>query len=55
MPPPCKFQFDPLNYTQEDVIKETSCLPLAFTPGERWQYSGRNYFLLGMLIEKVTG
>jgi membrane dipeptidase len=55
MPPPCKFDFDPLNYSQEDVIKETACLPLAFTPGEKWQYSGRNYFLLGMLIEKVTG
>jgi D-alanyl-D-alanine carboxypeptidase len=52
---PCNFSFDPFNYTQEDVIKETACLPLAFTPGEKWQYSGRNYFIIGMLIEKVTG
>ena len=29
--------------------------PLAFTPGERWQYSNIGYILLGAIIEKVTG
>ncbi len=52
---PCKFDFDPDSYTQADVIKETACLPLSFPPGEKWEYSGRGYFLLGMMIEKVTG
>lgn len=55
MPSPCKFEFDPLNYTQENVIQESACLPLAFAPGEKWKYSGRNYFVLGMMIEKITG
>ena len=29
--------------------------PLEFTPGEKWNYSNTGYFLLGLLIEKVTG
>jgi CubicO group peptidase (beta-lactamase class C family) len=29
--------------------------PLAFTPGERWQYSDIGYVLLGAILEKVTG
>jgi len=55
MPPPCSFTYDCLNYTQADVIKETACLPLNFPPGERFEYSNTGYFLLGMLIESVSG
>jgi D-alanyl-D-alanine carboxypeptidase len=33
------------------VVKE----PLEFAPGEKWNYDNTGYFLLGMLIEKVTG
>ena len=29
--------------------------PLSFQPGDRWQYSGTGYFLLGMIIESVSG
>jgi CubicO group peptidase (beta-lactamase class C family) len=29
--------------------------PMGSAPGERWQYSDVGYFLLGMVIEKVTG
>ncbi|MEO6253053.1 MAG: serine hydrolase domain-containing protein [Ferruginibacter sp.] len=56
-PPPCKgeLKYDNFNYTREDVIKETACLPLRFTPGEKWEYSGRGYYVLGMLIEAVSG
>jgi len=56
-PPPCKTQlkFDNYNYTRDDVIKETACLPLSFVPGEKWEYSGRGYYVLGMLIEAVSG
>jgi CubicO group peptidase (beta-lactamase class C family) len=28
---------------------------LSFYPGDRWQYSDVGYFLLGMIIEKVSG
>lgn len=52
---PCEFDSDPDNYTQADFIKEFACLPLGFSPGEKWEYSGMGYFLLGMTIEKVSG
>jgi D-alanyl-D-alanine carboxypeptidase len=29
--------------------------PLVFQPGERWQYSGTGYFLLGVVIERISG
>jgi len=56
-PPPCKteLKFDNFNYTRADVINETACLPLSFPPGEKWEYSGRGYYVLGMLIESVSG
>lgn len=50
----CKFNYSPEHYTQRNVIEETACLPLRFPPGSTFEYSGRNYFLLGMLIEKLT-
>ncbi len=56
-PPPCKteLKYDNYNYTRDEVIKETACLPLSFAPGEKWEYSGRGYYVLGMLIEAVSG
>ncbi len=51
----CKFNYDPENYSQQNVLQETSCLPLEFSPGTKWEYSGRNYFIIGLLIEKLTG
>jgi CubicO group peptidase (beta-lactamase class C family) len=51
----CKFNYKIENYTQRNVIEETACLKLRFEPGSKFEYSGRNYFLIGMLIEKLTG
>ncbi len=51
----CKFSYTLEDYTQLNVIEETACLPLGFPPGSKFEYSGRNYFLIGMLIEKLTG
>lgn len=30
-------------------------LPLDFAPGERWAYNNSGYYLLGMVLEEVTG
>lgn len=42
-------------YTPEVFVKEFSSLPLEFTPGSTFSYSNSGYFLLGVIIEKVTG
>lgn len=52
---PCPVGKDVRDYNQADVLKEAACLPLDFAPGERWKYGDTGYYLLGMLIEKVSG
>jgi len=42
-------------YTPEEFVKTFSNLPLEFTPGEKFNYSNSGYFLLGYIIEKVSG
>lgn len=42
-------------YTPEEFVKTFSGLPLEFTPGEKFNYSNSGYFLLGYIIEKVSG
>jgi len=54
-PFPCKVEGDARRYTREMVIAETGCLPLDFQPGTKYAYSGRGYYVLGLLIEQVTG
>lgn len=51
----CKFDADLDNYNLRDRLKEDTCLPLQFSPGDKFLYSGTNYLLLGMVIENVTG
>ena len=41
-------------YTPEEFIKKFQDKELEFTPGERFNYSNSGYFLLGVLVEKVT-
>lgn len=51
---PCPVGKSEDEYTRADVLKEVSCLPLEFPPGERWAYGDTGYHLLGMLIEKIA-
>ncbi len=51
---PCPVGKDLRNYVRGDAIKEVACLPLDFNPGEDWAYGDTGYYLLGMLIEKIT-
>ena len=41
--------------TTLQVIADFRDLPLDFTPGTTWKYSNSGYFLLGYIIEQVSG
>lgn len=42
-------------YTRPEIIALVKDEPQRFEPGTKWEYSNTNYFLLGMVIEKVSG
>src|SRR5262249_17936589 len=42
-------------FTGDEIISLVADLPLDFLPGERYSYSNTGYYLLGLLIEKVSG
>lgn len=43
------------DYTEDELLKRAQMIPVAFQPGEKWQYSNMGYVTLGILIGKVTG
>ncbi|MEV6609506.1 serine hydrolase domain-containing protein [Kutzneria sp. NPDC051319] len=44
-----------LTHTSEEVLAFFTDLPLDFPPGSRYAYSNTGYWLLGLIIEAVTG
>jgi CubicO group peptidase (beta-lactamase class C family) len=42
-------------YKPEAFLKTFADMPLDFEPGSKFSYSNSGYFLLGVIIEKVTG
>ncbi len=44
-----------LDCTPLEVIDFFKNLPMRFAPGTKWEYSNSGYFLLGYIIEKITG
>lgn len=42
-------------YEPEEFIKKFQDKDLEFAPGEKYRYSNSGYFLLGVIIEKLTG
>ncbi|HEX6126585.1 MAG TPA: serine hydrolase domain-containing protein [Pyrinomonadaceae bacterium] len=42
-------------YSQAEILAIVKDEPHRFEPGTKWEYSNTNYFLLGMIIEKVSG
>lgn len=46
-----------VKFTDEELYSIAIKQPVEFLPGEKgkWKYSNTNYFILGMLIHKITG
>jgi len=42
-------------YSTADLYAAAQATPLDFAPGTHWQYTDQGYFLLGRVIEKVSG
>jgi D-alanyl-D-alanine carboxypeptidase len=38
-----------------DVLARVASRPPLFPPGSGWRYSGSNYLVLGLLVERITG
>jgi len=43
------------DYSEDELLKIVSAMPLAFPPGTKWSYSNLGYLTLGILIHRVTG
>lgn len=43
------------DYTEPELLKIVSAIPLAYQPGTSWAYSNLGYLTLGILIHQVTG
>jgi CubicO group peptidase (beta-lactamase class C family) len=45
----------PQELTPAELLALVAAAPFDFEPGSNWSYSNTGYYLLGMVIEKVTG
>lgn len=43
------------DYNEDELLRIIQGVPLAFAPGERFEYSNAGYVTLGILIRRVTG
>ena len=43
------------DYSPKEMIDWFKGQPMRFAPGSRWEYSNSGYFLLGYIIERITG
>ena len=43
------------DFARREILDLVAKEPLEFKPGAKWNYSNTGYFLLGMLIEKISG
>jgi CubicO group peptidase (beta-lactamase class C family) len=44
-----------LDMSEQGVIELIAGVPFDFEPGTKWAYSNTNFFLLGMIVEKLSG
>ena len=43
------------DFTEDELLKWAKEVPVAFAPGEKWQYSNLGFVTLGLIIHKVSG
>lgn len=43
------------DYTKDEIIKMAADVPVEYAPGEKYNYNNTGFYLLGMIIEKVSG
>lgn len=43
------------DYTEDELVKAFSAMPMDFAPGDKWKYSNTGYVLLGVIIHRVSG
>lgn len=43
------------SWTPRQIVDEATTRPMRFAPGTQQQYNGTNYYVAGLLIEKVAG
>lgn len=44
-----------VDYSREDMLASAKATPMIAEPGTDWNYSDQGYFLLGLVVESVTG
>lgn len=44
-----------MDFTEDELYKRITEMPMDFKPGEDWSYRNTNYVLLGILIHRLTG
>jgi CubicO group peptidase (beta-lactamase class C family) len=49
------FEHIRIDSTPQELIEPLESQPLQFPPGGRFRYSNSNYYLLGMIVERVSG
>lgn len=49
------FKVARLDHTHDELLAMFKNQPFDFEPGTRWRYNNSGYYLLGMIIEKVSG
>lgn len=52
---PKMWSISPLSYPKDSVIALFQNQPYDFPPGTQWNYNNSGYFLLGCIIEKISG
>ena len=43
------------DWTGDELLKVVEGIPLAYSPGTKWEYSNLGYLTLGIIIHRVTG